>query len=91
MLWGFEHRDGWFDIILRLFHTLSSIALVNKIDIKAKQIKEKFGTLRFYYTVGKCTSRVYTVINNAARAAKAESNVTCEDCGKLGQHKIQNS
>ena len=46
---------------------------------KVRQIKEKFGGLRYYCSVDNY-SDVYALI----QAAEAESFVTCEDCGKPG-------
>ena len=48
---GFEHGDGWFQIIEELSAKLDAIALKYEITITAEQVKEKFGTLRFYYSV----------------------------------------
>jgi len=45
---------------------------------KASQVKEKFGTLRFYLTKG--TDRMYDLIHEAERL----SSRTCEECGKPG-------
>jgi hypothetical protein len=58
MHWGFEHRDQWYDLI-----NVLSAKIQNYIDWKernntpipqvvAEQVKEKFGTLRFYYRGG---------------------------------------
>jgi hypothetical protein len=61
MAWGCECGDGWFDIIDRLCQTLSNLytsaipvgsegyMVVDAPAVVATQIKEKFGTLRFYY------------------------------------------
>lgn len=48
---GFEHGDGWFRIIEELSAKLDTIARKCEITIIADQVKEKFGTLRFYYGV----------------------------------------
>lgn len=45
MNWGFCCGDGWYDIINDLSEKLS------KFDVEAVQVKEKFGGLRYYYTV----------------------------------------
>lgn len=58
MHWGFEHGDKWYDLI-----NVLSAKIQNYIDWKernntpipqvvAEQVKEKFGTLRFYYRGG---------------------------------------
>ena len=51
--------------------------------VVAEQVKEKFGTLRFYYRGGD------EVVYGMVRMAEAMSAVTCEQCGapaKTGQH-----
>jgi virulence-associated protein VapD len=48
-------------------------------QLTADQIKEKFGTLRFYVTGGD----EYT--DGVVRMAEAMSGVTCETCGKPGK------
>jgi hypothetical protein len=44
----------------------------------ATQVKEKFGTLRFYVSGGD------DFTNGVIRMAEAMSSVTCEECGKPG-------
>jgi hypothetical protein len=49
---GFEHDDGWFDILWRLCEDLEPlVAEVEKqtgVPFEVLQVKEKFGGLRFY-------------------------------------------
>jgi hypothetical protein len=47
-------------------------------QVTLDQVKEKFGTLRFYYTGGDDT------IRGMVRMAESMSGVTCEECGKPG-------
>jgi len=72
MCFGFECGDGWFDLIWRLSERLESLGVV------ALQVKEKFGTLRFYADGGE---EAFTLIGEA----EEESNRTCELCGQAGQ------
>lgn len=46
---------------------------------RASQIKEKYGTLRFYLTSG--TNEMYKVVDRAEK----ESETTCEVCGEAGK------
>jgi hypothetical protein len=46
---------------------------------RASQVKEKYGTLRFYMTSG--TDEMYAITDKAER----QSSVTCEFCGKPGK------
>jgi hypothetical protein len=45
-------------------------------QVTLDQVKEKFGTLRFYYSGGD------DVIDGMVRMAESMSGVTCEECGK---------
>lgn len=75
MCFGFDHADGWFDLEWRLCEDLEK--LVNK-DYKLEQVKEKFGTLRWYDNF----SSVET--NERIGRAEEESARTCELCGQSG-------
>jgi len=75
---GFDHDDGWFDIIWRLSADLVKISR----HIKAVQVKEKFGGLRFYAGY---PSKVSDVVNARIRQAEAEAVKTCEVCGDPGE------
>ena len=50
-------------------------------QVTLDQVKEKFGTLRFYYTGGD------DVIDGMVRMAESMSGVTCEECGNVGERK----
>jgi hypothetical protein len=84
MCWGFECGDGWFQILNQLMGNIQ-----HYIDWKNKdgevvpqvvldQVKEKFGTLRFYYIGGD------DYIRGLVAMAESMSGVTCEECGKPG-------
>ena len=85
MCWGFECGDGWFNIIDQLMHNIQGhidwknrdFEIVPQVTLD--QVKEKFGTLRFYYSGGD------DAIDGMVRMAEAMSSVTCEECGKLGE------
>jgi hypothetical protein len=99
MCWGFEHGDGWYNIIDRLCANIqghidwknkqrSSLLESNPhnlpipdavLQVTADQVKEKFGSLRFYYSGGD------DVIDGMVRMAESMSEVTCEKCGAFGQ------
>ena len=74
MAWGLEVGDGWYDIIRELS------AQLEPLGVSAAQVKEKFGTLRFYVTEG-WTEEVQQLINRAER----KSSHTCEVCGERGE------
>jgi hypothetical protein len=132
MCWGFEHGDGWYNIIDMMCANIQSHinhtrrqrhdalvynrALSRAIDgdfstynklkswqqkcidddlgdpepqlrrvpqacpqVVASQVKEKFGTLRFYYSGGDET------VDGIERMAESMSAVTCETCGAPGK------
>ena len=78
MCWEFECGDGWFDLIKRLSERLKEISERTGDDIQAVQVKEKYGTLRFYIEGGR--EEAYQAICEA----EEESSYTCEECGKPG-------
>ena len=80
MCWGFDCGDGWFNILDQLMGNIQHhIDWKNKKEevvaqVTLDQVKEKFGTLRFYYTGGD------DVIDGMVRMAESMSGVTCEEC-----------
>ena len=84
MCWGFECGDGWFNILDQLMGSIQHhIDWKNKKEevvaqVTLNQVKEKFGTLRFYYSGGD------DYIDGLVTMAESMSGVTCEDCGSPG-------
>jgi hypothetical protein len=75
LIFGIECSDGWYDIIADLVLNISKVDLEKRI--KVYQIKEKFGSLRFY------TNCEYDdKITKLIVEAENKSAVTCEACGK---------
>lgn len=72
--YGFSCGDGWYDIIRECAKKLSAL----DPTIVAEQVKEKFGTLRFYIDQG--SDAAYTIIDEAEH----KSEVTCDVCGAPG-------
>ena len=106
MCWGFECRDGWFNILDQLmgniqhhidwnlrqrqvaidYNSKSTPESMRKVpelvpQVTLDQVKEKFGTLRFYYTGGD------NYIDGMVRMAESMSSVVCEECGAPGQRR----
>ena len=92
MCWGFECGDGWFNILDQLMGNIQHhIDWNNKNfekgykqykevpQVTLDQVKEKFGTLRFYYSGGDDT------VDGMVRMAESMSAVTCEECGNPGK------
>lgn len=82
-MWGFECGDGWYDLIDRLAAKLEPMIAAlppnEQGDVRAAQVKEKWGTLRFYM------SSHLAGMDAAIDEAEAESARVCEDCGKPGE------
>jgi hypothetical protein len=93
MCWGFSCGDGWYNILNQLMSNIQ-----HHIDWKQEQkekynrgegctqvtldqVKEKFGTLRFYYSGGD------DVIDGMVRMAESMTEVTCEECGNIGERR----
>ena len=98
MCWGFEHGDGWYQIIdslcgqiqhhidwhnsqreLLLKNNPHNVKIPDEVrQVVAAQVKEKFGTLRFYYDGGD------DYISGLVSMAESWSAVACEECGAPG-------
>lgn len=86
MCWGFECGDGWYKLIKEAADKLEPLVKqyasdhpLNPSQPRASQVKEKFGTLRFYMSCS--TEQMEKIIEKAER----KSAVTCEQCGKRGK------
>lgn len=77
-MFGFECGDGWFDLLKECIENIKKVCERTGDETKVAQIKEKFGTLRFYIDAG--NDEVYDAIEEAER----KSMITCENCGKPG-------
>jgi hypothetical protein len=71
MAFGFECGDGWFDLIDELSRQICELSPMTK----AFQVKEKYGTLRFYVDGGE--SVVFDIIDDFEEC----SGKICEECG----------
>lgn len=90
MCWGFDCGDGWYNIIRVLCsniqHHIDWRNRKNELDpnqpivsqVTVDQVKEKFGTLRFYCTGGD------DYIDGLVSMAESMSSVICEVCGNSG-------
>ena len=77
---GFECEDGWFDILDALCERIQFLIDHNGIpQVRATQVKEKFGTLRFRVNGG--SEEITGMLN----AAEVFSSRVCELCGKPGK------
>lgn len=79
MCWGFCCDDGWFELIDSLCAAISiHVNAGTSPPVVARQVKEKFGRLRFHFCGGN------DEIRRLARLAEDLSETTCENCGRTG-------
>jgi hypothetical protein len=79
-----DYYKGYFNAEERMAEVLEKgLTKVRPVvpQVVADQVKEKFGTLRFYYHGGD------EYIHGLAAMAESMSAVTCEDCGAPGQQR----
>ena len=77
---GFEHGDGWFDLIWRLCEQIVEVLDDGEQPLKVLQVKDKFGGLRFLVEGGNNDA-----IRPLIEAAEEQSFQTCEMCGQSGK------
>lgn len=82
MAWGISTGQGWYEIIYELSAKLEKIIVAMpemlREHVKASQVKEKLGGLRFYMTGSNAE------ISAAIHEAEAKCYRTCESCGQPG-------
>ena len=80
MVWGIECPLGWYHILEQLCTVLEFYNLEftknHRIAIVADQVKEKFGTLRFYFTIREVDENGL-VINNTDKLPQDKENQLC--------------
>ena len=98
MAFGFECGDGWYNIINTLCHSIQSeVDWINRLwshtnySCTAVQVKEKYGSLRFYYEFTYATDLAAEYmeklegsmerISGMTILAENISATTCEQCG----------
>jgi hypothetical protein len=75
MCWGFACSNGWYPLLDSVSHLITERCP----EVVAQQVKEKFGSLRFYYVGGD------DYCDGVARMAGTLSGELCEICGNPGQ------
>jgi len=89
MCWGFECCDGWEPLIRKLSEKLEKMILevpeADRGSFCAAQVKQKFGTLRFYM------DSETDEMSKAIQEAEEESATICEVCGKPGESRNRGS
>lgn len=83
----FECEDGWFDLLKECILELKKSLDADPLDLDpdfsyyVTQVKEKYGTLRFYTSLS--PERLDPIIRKAEKA----SEITCEECGRFGRRR----
>lgn len=83
MYWGFNCGDGWYDLIYTLCESIQSYIDQNTHkdipQVVVEQVKEKFGTLRFYTYGGD------RLTQGMIWFAESMSSKICMTCGEPGK------
>lgn len=77
--WGFEIGEGWHPLIEKLCADIKSVLKEDDM-FRVEQVKEKFGTLRFYYS-----GSTNTDVRELVWEAEEKTGKICEVCGKAGK------
>jgi len=78
-----ECNEGWRDLLERACTRIEAAVIADGGTFSALQIKEKYGTLRFYWT-GRLSKEAEHAVEDAVALAEARSACTCEVCGRAG-------
>ena len=85
-----ECDSGWLNLIDKLCSEIIKIDKNN--DIQVQQIKEKYGTLRFYISyVDGMDEKIFDKICKIILKFENKSAKICEVCGYKGNLKIKNT
>lgn len=76
---GIECGNGWYKLLDKLCDEITKACKRDKIEINVIQVKEKYGSLRFY--VDSSPEEIDKLIDKA----EFESEKTCEICGEPGE------
>jgi len=90
LAWGVQCDDGWYDLIYNCCKELQDWCDKNSTQIQAEQIKEKFGTLRYYLKSNNelgILVNYWTEINEIIDKYETISASTCELTGGKGSAK----
>ncbi|MCT7540371.1 hypothetical protein N5T82_11020 [Aliarcobacter cryaerophilus] len=88
---AFEFKNGWTDLVYSLGKDIEDLCKLTNYELPLiQQIKEKFGTLCFYYNT--LNSQYPEIVEKSIRAlvlhAVNKSSNTCEICGKDGETRV---
>ena len=88
----FEFKDGWTNLVYQLGKDITELCDLTNCELPMiQQIKEKLGTLRFYYDDSKFNypdavrNSIFALVS---RAVGKSANI-CEECGKHGELRVE--
>ena len=84
-----ECGEGWYDLLDELMTDLEREMAKTEASIKVRQIKEKFGGLRFYADTSSSFKQAFS-LNDLIIAAEDKSFSICEICGQEGELRRKN-
>lgn len=76
---------GWYPLIIELDEKIAEIAP----NYVVAQVKEKFGTLRYYFSVYGDETAKYDEVDSIIDEYEARSGTICELCGADGEMKVR--
>jgi len=90
MAWGFECDDGWYNLLDKCMEKMQYFCdLCSKdgreVQVVANQIKEKYGTLRFYVSVYDANEIENDIVDDIVNDAERTSSRTCEVTGEYAE------
>jgi hypothetical protein len=93
MCFGIDCMDGWYKIIDELCEKFDFLTKSFGSQVVANQVKEKYGTLRFYISADtsecilndKGTRILHDIMDSLLVDAEGQSAYTCEICGRSGE------
>jgi hypothetical protein len=78
--------DGWRDLVERAVGRIADvIAAAPSARVNLVELKEKYATLRMYWSGAGLTKAAENAIADAVALAEARSACTCETCGAAGR------
>ncbi|GAG52536.1 unnamed protein product, partial [marine sediment metagenome] len=90
---------GWYNLLEDLCKQLDTLTKLTGVKVKAMQVKEKYGGLRFYHQEDASDKTeisddeladCFNIIDNLVSHAEYISEHTCEDCSKHGKNRDRN-
>ena len=86
---GLSVGDGWMDLFAKLCEDIDALLGDDKRGFHWVQLKEKFGTARFYYGQELGDDAVFSEIADLVNAAEQMTHTMCMQCGQPGKPNVK--